>query len=261
MAAVRLPEEQFLAEVEKLVARASERGIPLRLCGSVGLYYHIRGDPLARALYRLRNGVPDGEPRFKDLDLASLEKKSSDIYKLFVKDLGFREDTETNSLFGMYRNIYFHPAFDIDVFYDTLRFSHKIPIKGRFPPGTTLTPEDLFLAKAQIHKSTPRDWIDLAAFACAIPLERLDRDYLADLLGNDWGLWYDVDTNLHKAMESLAQLNPGEDPNLMAAASRAKERLIQYRRFLASLPKTRRWEKRSAKGTAIPWYEEVDEVR
>ncbi len=261
MAEVRLPETQFFSEVEKLLARASERGIPLRVCGSVGLYYHVRGDPLARALYCRRNGDGDGGPTFKDLDLASLEKKSSDIYKLFVRELGFREDTETNSLFGMYRNIYYHPAFDIDVFYDTLRFSHEIPIKGRFPPGATLSLEDLFLAKAQIHKSTPRDWIDLAAFACAVPVERLDRDYLAELLGDDWGLWFDSDANLRKALETLPQLRGAADGDLTAGIARADERLRAYRAFLASLPKTRRWEKRAAKGTAIPWYEDVDEVR
>ncbi len=260
MAEVRLPEAQFLDEVEKLLARASERGIPLKVCGSVGLYYHVRGDPLARALYRRRNGT-DEEPWFKDLDLASLEKKSSDIYKLFVRELGYREDTETNSLFGMYRNIYYHPAFDIDVFYDVLRFSHEIPIKRRLPTGTTLAPEDLFLAKAQIHKSTSRDWTDLAAFACAVPLERLDRDYLAGLLGDDWGLWYDADQNLRRAQEVLTQIESDGDEGLAAAIARSQERLRQYRSFLASLPKTRRWEKRSAKGTAVPWYEEVDEVR
>ncbi len=261
MADVRLPENQFLSEVEQLLARASERGIPLRMCGSVGLYYHVRGDPLARALYRRRNGDGDGEPRFKDLDLASLEKKSHDIYKLFVRELGYREDTETNSLFGMYRNIYYHPHFDIDVFYDTLRFSHEIPIKGRLPPGMTLAPEDLFLAKAQIHKSTPRDWIDLAAFVCAVPLDRLDREYLTDLLGNDWGLWYDVDQNLRKAQEMLPQLAATAEGDLVPALARAGDRLAHYRAFLAGLPKSRRWEKRSAKGTALPWYEEVDEVR
>src|SRR5574340_518866 len=240
MTEVRLPEAEFLSEVERLLARASERGIPLRVCGSVGLYYQVRGDPLARLLYHCRNGSPDGIPRFKDLDLASLEKKSSDIYKLFVRELGYREDTETNSLFGMYRNIYYHPAFDIDVFYDTLRFSHEIPIKGRFPPGATLAPEDLFLAKAQIHKSTSRDWIDLASFTCAVPLDRLDRDYLADLLGNDWGLWYDVDTNLRKAQEILPHLRSTAEGDLAAALARADERLGVYRKFLGSLPKTRR---------------------
>lgn len=258
---VRLPEDQFLSEVERIVARASERGIPLRVCGSVGLYVRIRGDPVACALYRCRSGDGDGDPRFKDLDLASLEKKSSDIYKLFVKDLGYREDTETNSLFGMYRNIYYHPQFDIDVFYDTLRFSHEIPLKGRLPPGMTLALEDLFLAKAQIHKSTPRDWTDLAAFACAFPVDRLDRGYLGGLLGDDWGLWYDVDQNLRKAIEMLPTLHAGPAEDLTVARTRAAERLRQYAAFLASLPKTRRWEKRAAKGTSIPWYEEVDEVR
>ncbi len=261
MSEIRVPEAQFLSQVEQLVARASERGIPLRVCGSVGLYYHIRGDPLARALYSRRNGEPNGEPRFKDLDLASLEKKSSDIYRLFVRELGFREDIETNSLFGMYRNIYFAPGFDIDVFYDTLRFSHAIPIKGRLPPGTTLSPEDLFLGKAQIHKSTPRDWIDLAAFACAVPVERLDLAYMTEMLGDDWGLWYDVDANLRKAVEILPKLRTNADGSLAEAAAKAEKHLAQYRAFLASLPKTKRWSKRQAKGTAVPWYEEVDEVR
>ncbi len=261
MTEVRLPEDQFLAEVERLIAKAEERGIPLRMCGSVGLYYRLRNDPLACALYKRRNGAPNGGPRFKDLDLASLEKKSSDIYKLFVRELGFREDTETNSLFGMYRNIYYHPGFDIDVFYDVLRFSHEIPIKGRLPRGATLAPEDLFLAKAQIHESTPRDWIDVAAFACAFPLEQLDRGYLASLLGDDWGLWYDVDVNLRHAIETLPNLHPDADADLAAAIARAQERLPQYRAFLASLPKTRRWAKRQAKGTSSPWYEQVDEVR
>ena len=261
MAGVRLPEDQFFSEVEALLARASERGIPLRVCGSVGLYYHVRGDPLARALYCRRNGDGDGEPRFKDLDLASLEKKSSDIYKLFVKELGYREDMETNSLFGMFRNIYYHPGFDIDIFYDKLRFSHEIPLKGRLLPGTTLPLEELFLAKAQIHKVSPRDLIDLAAFVCATPLERLDRGYLADLLGDDWGLWYDVDANLRKTQETVSKLESGLGGDLDGAVARAGERLRQYRAFLASLPKSRRWEKRAAKGTAVPWYEEVDEVR
>lgn len=261
MSEVRLPEPEFMAEVDRILARASERGIPLRLCGSVGLYYQIRKDPLARVLYSHRNGDPDGGPRFKDLDLASLEKKSSDIYKLFVRELGYREDTETNSLFGMYRNIYYHPSFDIDIFYDVLRFSHAIPIKGRLPPGTTLALEDLFLAKAQIHESTSRDWIDLAAFTCAFPLERLDRQYLAGLLGDDWGLWYDVDHNLRLAKEILPQLRSNTDGDLATAAARAEQRLSEYRAFLASMPKTRHWEKRQAKGTSVPWYEQVDEVR
>jgi hypothetical protein len=261
MAEVRLPESKFLAEVERLVARAAERGIPLRVCGSVGLYYHVRSDPLARVLYQCRNGQISGEPRFKDLDLASTEKKSSDIYKLFVRELGYLEDTETNSLFGMYRNIYYHPEFQIDVFYDTLRFSHEIPLKGRFPEGTTLALEDLFLAKAQIHKSTPRDLIDLAAFVCAVPVDRLDRGYLAAHLGDDWGLWYDVSQNLKKAHDELPALVPPAHDHLSAAIARAQERLWEYTGFLTNLPKTRRWEKRKAKGTSTPWYEEVDEVR
>ena len=261
MAVVQLSEPEFLAEVERLVQGAEARGIPLRVCGSVGLYYRIRGDPLARELYRHRGGPPAEAVRFKDLDLAGFEKRSVDVYRFFVKELGFSEDTETNSLFGMIRNIYYHPAFQIDVFYDELRFSHRISLKGRFPPGIALAPEDLFLAKAQIHETTPRDLVDLAAFACAFPLERLDRAYLGRLLGEDWGLWYDVNENLCHAYGAATSVASSSDGALQKAVPLAHDRLRAYADFLRALPKTRRWEKRAAKGTSVPWFEEVDEVR
>ncbi|MGC2288504.1 MAG: hypothetical protein WA688_01425, partial [Thermoplasmata archaeon] len=78
---VLLEEAPFLGEVERIVRLAEERGIVLRACGSVGLYYRVRQDPGARAVYLLRDGTARSSPLFKDLDLASREKHSSKIYK------------------------------------------------------------------------------------------------------------------------------------------------------------------------------------
>ncbi|MGI0155459.1 MAG: hypothetical protein ACREDE_04925, partial [Thermoplasmata archaeon] len=225
MPPVRLDEASFLTEVERIVAAAESRGIPLRALGGVGIYYRVRSDPVARAVYLHLHG-PDhgGAPRFKDLDLASLEKSSSGIYKLFVKELRFSEDVETNALFGMYRNIYFHPHFVIDIFYDVLRFSHRIPLAGRFPPGLTLSPEDLFLGKAQIHRITGPDLVDLAALLTALPLDNMDRAYLTRLLGDDWGLWYDVRTNVEGVVRMLQDWKPEERRLTRAEIDRARAR-------------------------------------
>jgi hypothetical protein len=257
---VRLEEGPFIGEVERIVRLAEERGVVIRACGSVGLYYRLRHDPWARAVYLLRDGTSRPTPVFKDLDLASREKHSSKIYKLLVQELGYTEDRETNALFGMYRNVYFHPAFSVDVFYDVLHFSHDIPLKDRFPPGVTLAPEDLVLGKLQIHKTTPRDLMDLAAAAMTFHVAALDRNYLASILGDDWGFWYDADQNLRRGIELVSKLSTNGDPAKTEIASRAMRHLREYVDFLAELPKTRKWEKRKLKGTAEPWFEDVDEL-
>ncbi len=258
MSEVRLPVEAFLQETERLVKAAESRGVPLRVCGSVGIYHAVRLNRLASRVYALRNGTETRRIAFKDLDLAARERNAAAVYRLFVKDLGFKEDRETNALFGSFRNIYFHPDFQIDVFYDTLRFNHEIPIKDRLLPGITLPLEDLFLGKVQVHAPPRKDLIDLASFAAAIPLATLDAGYLADFFGDDWGLWYDADLNLTACQQTLEQLPsdfPPEDRDLV------RENLAEYQGFLHVCPKTRRWEKRRLKGVKELWYEPVDEVR
>lgn len=257
---VQLDEAPFIGEVERLVRLAEERGVVLRACGSVGLYYRLRHDPGARAVYLLRDGRTRQAPLFKDLDLASREKYSSKIYRMMVRELGYTEDRETNALFGMYRNVFFHPSFSIDIFYDVLRFSHEIPIKDRFPPGITLSPEDLLLGKLQIHRTTTRDLMDLAAATMGFHVAALDRNYLGSLLGDDWGFWYDADQNLRKSLDLVSKLPTEDDPAKMEIASRAHRHLQEYLDFLTEIPKTRKWEKRQAKGTREPWFEEVDEL-
>jgi hypothetical protein len=257
---VLLEEAPFIGELERIVRLAEERGIVLRACGSVGLYYRLRHDPGARAVYLLRDGTSRLTPLFKDLDLASKEKHSSKIYKLLVHELGYTEDRETNALFGMYRNVFFHPAFSIDIFYDTLHFNHDIPLKDRFPPGVTLSPEDLVLGKLQIHKTTHRDLMDLAASAMAFHIAALDRSYLAGLLGDDWGFWYDSEQNLRRSLDLVSKLPTNGDPAKLEIASRAERHLREYLDFLHGVPKTKKWEKRKAKGTSEPWFEDVDEL-
>jgi hypothetical protein len=261
LAEVLLPEREFLDELERLVRLAEDRRIPLRAVGSVGIYYLVRHDPGARSLYLHRHGAKNDAPRFKDLDLASLEKRSAPLYRLLVKELGFAEDRETNALFGMHRSIYFHPKFSIDVFYDALRFSHEIRLAGRFPPGVTLSPEDLFLGKAQIHAVTPPDLADLAALVSAVPVSAMDSGYLAKLLGDDWGLWYDVRANLGKVLARLSEWERTANGPEASALARAALHASGFVEFLDRAPKSRRWEKRSIKGTAEPWFEEVDEIR
>ena len=252
-----MPVDEFLNETERMLKTADARGVAIKVCGSVGIFLAVRSDPIASNLYAWRSDATSPRVSFKDLDLAAREKDASAVYRLFVKDLGFREDRETNALFGAFRNIYYHPRFQVDVFYDTLRFNHEIPIRDRLLPGLTLPLEDLFLGKVQIHAPPDKDLIDLASFVAAVPLGKLDRAYLARFYGNDWGLWYDSETNL-AAVGMALDKRPAIAPDVRDLV---QGRIVEYQRFLQDCPKTRRWEKRRARGTKELWYEPVDEVR
>src|SRR5947199_9085437 len=175
MTEVRLPVETFLEETERLVKAGESRGIPRVVCGSVGIYHAIRHDHLASSLYALRNGTEAPRIAFKDLDLAAREKNAAAVYRLFVKDFGFQEDRETNALFGSFRNIYYHPEFQIDVFYDTLRFNHEIPIKDRLMPGVTLPLEHLILEKDQDHAPLRKVLTSTVTSRAALQLDTRER--------------------------------------------------------------------------------------
>ena len=42
--------------------------------------------------------------------------------------------------------------------------------------------------------------------------------------------------------------------------ARTKGRISEFLKIVNEMPKSRAWEKRAKKGTAKPWYNEVDEV-
>jgi hypothetical protein len=129
------------------------------------------------------------------------------------------------------------------------------------PPGITLAPEDLFLGKAQIHAITRPDLVDIASLVTAVPLETMDVGYLQKLLGEDWGLWYDVRANVEKCFRLLLDWSPDGAGLTAPVLETARIRLRAAIDLLDRLPKSRRWEKRAATGTTQPWFEDVDEIR
>ncbi len=102
--------------------------------------------------------------------------------------------------------------------------------------------------------------MDLAASAMAFHIASLDRNYLASLLGDDWGFWYDAEQNLRRSLALISKLPTNGDPAVTEIAVRAGRHLQEYLDFLTELPKTKKWEKRKVKGTSEPWFEDVDEL-
>ncbi len=265
-----IPDEVFIDEVYRIVGEAEKKGIILRVIGAVAVRIHSKEfEELHIRLGRLG----EGKPSFSDLDFVGYSKQRKEIERFFEKDIGFIPDKWINAYFGHKRLIFYHPKgwFHSDVFFDALEFSHDIyfgkkPGQGRLDVDSPTIPlEELFLEKTQIHDINEKDIKDLIVLLRAHEVgENDDREvinakYIAKILADDWGFWYDVKENLKKvkifAKKYLDQgkLNQEDYEDVI----RKIDIILDY---IEKEPKTKRWQKRAKVGTKKIWWRPVEEV-
>ena len=267
---VEMSEEEFAEECISLVKKAEEKGIILRILGALAVYVHTMDDERCREIHKLRFG--GGTPAFTDLDLIAYSKQYSQVKKFFEEE-GFIPDRMVNVLFGKKRLIYYHPQgkYHIDIFFDKLEFSHDVPFgskpgEGRLDLSSpAITPTDIVLEKLQIHEINRKDLVDLVVLLMSHELsdkegrKLINAKYIAKLLADDWGFWYDAKVNLEKLekfTESLKQegVLTEQEANAVAEKARALAKALEEE------PKTKKWKKRAKKGTSKKWYREVEEL-
>ena len=198
-------------------------------------------------------------------------KQSSQIYKLF-EELGYPVDRRIQAFFGRIRGIWYHPQnlYHVDVFYDTLLFSHDIyfgskPGQGRLDlDSPTITLTDIFLEKTQIHEINEKDIKDLIVLLRGHAIgdsedETINLDRISEVICNDWGFWYDMKINLEKTLHFLKQYYSEK----IIKKEEFEDVSIKTQKIIAHIentPKTKNWQKRSKIGTDKPWWCEVEEV-
>ncbi len=270
---VALPPEEFVAEAERIVGGAQERGIVLRILGALAIYIHSKHVPEALAIYDKIKRFGEGKPMFTDLDLMAYSKQRKGVMEYFEKVLKFKYDMLMRVLWAGKRLIYFHPKdyYHVDVFFDKLEFSHDVvfgnkPGKGRLELDyPTISLADIVLEKVQIHQINLKDIVDLIVLFYGHDVcdrqekECIDGKYVAKVLADDWGFWYDATTNLKKVKSftdkflSEGKLTPKEHDTVIA-------RVDKLLKMIDEEPKTKKWKKRAKVGTSKPWYREVEEV-
>jgi len=269
---VEISEEEFLKEALGIIEKAQSRGIYLRILGALAVYIHSLDKPECVNAFRSLGRFGEGKPLFTDLDLIGYSKQRKEITKLF-EELKFQPDRMINVLFADRRLIFYHPQgkYHVDVFLNKLEFSHDVhfgekPGSGRLELDyPTITLADIVLEKLQIHFINLKDLIDLIVLFMGHDVsDRSDKDvidggYIAKILSDDWGFWYDAITNLDKT-KSLAKtfIESGKLSNDQVKI--ITERIDKLRGIIDTTPKTKNWEKRAKIGTNKPWYREVEEV-
>ena len=270
---VHLGEAEFCAQSIDLVKRAHEAHIPIRILGAMAVYIHVGHRPEVLGRYRALERLGPGKPLFTDLDVIAYGDRQKDTARFFEETMKFAPDFHVNALFSGRRNVFRHPegAFDVDVFYDLLSFSHEVRFRDSvdgdrleldFP---TITLADLVLEKLQIHHINRKDLVDLFMVLSAHDIaptaeaDRVDASHIARTLSQDWGFEYDARSNLHK-VQGLAIHLVGEGRATKEEEARVGAGIERLLQLIDREPKSKEWHKRAKKGTSKPWFNEVDEI-
>jgi len=244
-------------EALRLVARASERKLTLRLTGSLAI---ILRSPYAAGLLEALDRRP-----LRDIDFMAYARDQTAIEAMFEED-GWVLDPiiRWSREWGVKRLIYrsADDRFKVDVFLDQLVMSHTVDLRHRLElDGPTITLADLLLSKLQIHDITRNDLLDVLVLVADHGLDAgaddtIELPRLTDVLRDDWGFWYTARANLDRAEEAIATCAalPAD------VAERIRRRIATLRDDLDAVPKSRRWRLRAAVGTRLAWYQDVDEV-
>ncbi len=244
----------FFEDALAIIEAAKQKHIELRLMGATAIYYRCSNS---------RNLTGAMDRPLTDLDFMTLSKYVRHIPDLFVS-LGFEENERVNALYGLRRQIYTDPRTKrhVDVFVDKLTFCHEVDLTRRLEMDpVTLTLADLFLEKMQIVKIGEKDVKDTIILLREHELgdrdsERVNMDYIAKLLADDWGFYYTVTTNLKRTRAyagSLAILEP-EDQRLI------EDRIDVLLDKIGRVAKSMKWKMRARAGTKIKWYNDAEDV-
>jgi len=242
-------EADVVAEGKRLLSRAQERGVALRLLGGVAIYLRAPGQ-LPSAFART----------YQDLDFVTTKKNAREAAGFF-RDEGYEPHVAFNALHGQERLLFFDVGHDrqVDVFIGAFAMSHRIPLDERLDRDPVSIPlAELLLTKLQIAELNEKDVRDALALLHDHPVGDTDGDTVnarrvAELCAGDWGLWRTITGNL----DTCCALAPGYDvPNRAEVESRVRELLDR----IEAEPKTRSWKLRAKIGDRKRWYELPEEV-
>jgi hypothetical protein len=266
---VKLSTAEFTEQAKSIVNAAQEKGVVLRITGSLGVYLHSEHSSNTVEAFSKLERLGKGDAYFRDLDLVGYKKQSKQINEFMVKQLGFVANRYANALFGYSRLMYANTSagYHVDIFLDKMEYSHDVYLtdKRLEIDVPTISLADLVLAKAQIYQINMKDLIDLVIIFLGHDVsgghapESVDGGYISKVLSEDWGFWYDATNNLLHAQKVATSLYSegklGDDQ-----LSLVNERLNRLISMINSYPKSKKWLSREKIGTRKPWYREVEEV-
>ena len=244
---------RYLEEYERIVAAADDRGIPLRLMGAISVILHC---PDHSKLHQ------DLSREVTDLDFMSYSKHNPEMPDFF-QGLGYEPELRHMAYYGKDRHIYNHAGKGIvvDVFFDKLQMSHTIDFRGRLELDYPTIPlANIVLTKAQILRINEKDLKDLCVLFREHELghgdrERIDGEYIAEILSKDWGFHRTFTENFRKMQEIMDgyEALSNDDRDII------RGRVQRLMEVIEEEPKSFKWKMRARVGNRVKWYNDIEE--
>jgi len=238
-------------EALRIVDAAREKNITLRIMGAVAIIIKCKN------FLSLHNSLGR---RLTDIDLVGFNRQSNGICTI-MKNLGY--EVAKDMLIHENRFFFYNPKnrLKVDIFLDRLKMNHTIDFRKRLDKDyPTISLADLLLEKLQIVQINEKDIKDVLVLLRAHPVKEtedgINADYISRLLADDWGFHHTVMANLNKIMlfsKKSGVLDEGDKATIDLAISKLVAAIDH-------MPKTARWKLRARMGTAISWYNSVEEV-
>jgi hypothetical protein len=242
--------EDIVSEGERLLALASDQGVPLRLLGGVAV--RMKASDVPPALAR----------EYKDIDFAVTKKGGGAADKL-LKEAGYEPHVAFNAMHARERGLYYDEGNgrQVDLFIDAFRMCHEIPLGKRLEVETGTVPlAELMLTKLQIIEVNEKDIRDTVLLFHGHPIADHDDGavnggQIAALCADDWGLWRTITANLDRCRSHVAdyELEAGD-------RERIEARFDELLQRIEAEPKSRGWRRRAKVGDKKRWYELPEEV-
>jgi hypothetical protein len=247
----------FEKEIRRIIAEAEKRGVTLRIMGGAAMRMH---SPNQVELYTRLKRVPK-----HDMDFVTYKRFRPITKQLFV-DLGYEPyiSLMLTGATGRHRQIFNDKEGNkaIDVFLDKLEMCHVIDFKDRLEVDSPTVPlAELFLQKIQVVQTNEKDITDLIILLSAHEVgkgdkEMINADYVAKVLGNEWGFYHTATQNLTKVTEMLDKYDLTKQEKALVL-----DRIKKLKEPIEAQPKTLQWKMRSKIGTSKLWYNKVEEVQ
>ena len=129
----------------------------------------------------------------------------------------------------------------------------------------TIPLADLVLEKTQIHEINEKDLKDLIVLIRAHEIgetdekEVINAKYIAKVLAQDWGFWYDATMNLNK-VKAMAKKCLKEGKLTEEDYNDVVKKIDKILEYIEKEPKSKKWKKRAKVGTKKKWWRDVEEV-
>ncbi|HEY7621673.1 MAG TPA: hypothetical protein VH834_17975 [Solirubrobacteraceae bacterium] len=242
--------EDIVAEGGRLLALADDSDVDLRLLGGVAVRLHAPDVPAAL------------DRQYKDLDIAIPKKASGPLDEL-LRNAGYNPHVSFNAMHARERGLFFDDDHgrQVDVFVDSFRMCHAIPLADRFAAEKGTVPlAELLLTKLQIIELNEKDIRDTVLLLHGHEIadhddEAVNGARIAQLCASDWGLWRTITANLERCREHIDDYDLPDGDRAQIA-----DRFGEIVERVEAEPKSRGWKLRAKVGERKRWYDLPEEV-